>query len=125
MRDMTKVVIGFGSIWGLFSFASMLLSALSFGINDTFPEIIAVSLYGLTILPSCILAIWFYRPSAFWLIALSPISISGFMYQAFHMAGSSSTRVSALSPSSLAWIFIGAVPALIGYLILRSESREL
>ena len=52
MRDSTKVIIGFGSIWGLFAFAGMLFSSFTIGSNDSAPEVLTILLYGLTILPS-------------------------------------------------------------------------
>jgi hypothetical protein len=63
MRDSTKVIIGFGLIWGLFAFAGMLFSSFTIGSNDSAPEVLTILLYGLTILPSCILANSFMGPS--------------------------------------------------------------
>ena len=51
MRDRTKVIIGFGSIWGLFAFGALLYGSFTLGANVTLPEVVALALYGLTILP--------------------------------------------------------------------------
>ena len=120
MRDSTKVVIGFGSIWGLYALGATLLGSFTMGSNDTTPEIVAVVLYGLTLLPSCILAIWFQRRAAIWLLCLSGISLFGFMYQAFAQ-GLVSQPVTKLV-GSLSWmLFLVAVPALLGVALLRTE----
>ena len=39
----------------------------------TLPEVLAMVLYGLTILPSCILAIWYRKGPAVWLIEKASI----------------------------------------------------
>ena len=94
MRDQTKVIIGFGCIWGLIAFGAMLMGAfmvLMGGYDDTSPKTLAMILYGLTILPSCILAIWYRRGPATWLIVLSFISAFGFIYQEVHQP--STTRL--------------------------------
>lgn len=120
MRDSTKVVIGFGSIWGLYALGATLLGSFTMGSNDTTPEIVAVVLYGLTLLPSCILAIWFQRRAAIWLLCLSGISLFGFMYQAFAQ-GLVSQPVTKLA-GSLSWmLFLVAIPALLGVALLRTE----
>jgi hypothetical protein len=49
MRDSTKVIISFGSIWGLFPFGGMLLNSFMLGANDSAPEILAILRNGLTI----------------------------------------------------------------------------
>jgi hypothetical protein len=84
MRESTKVIIGFGSIWGLYAFGGMLFSSFTIGTNDSAPEVFAILLNGLTILPSCILAIWFMRYAAIWLMLLSPITAFGLVYQVVH-----------------------------------------
>jgi len=61
------------------------------GYDDTSPKTLAMILYGLTILPSCILAIWYRRGPATWLIVLSFISAFGFIYQEVHQP--STTRL--------------------------------
>jgi hypothetical protein len=45
MRDSTKVIIGFGSIWGLFAFGGTLFSSFAIGANDSAPEVLAILLY--------------------------------------------------------------------------------
>jgi hypothetical protein len=120
MRDSTKVVIGFGSIWGLYALGATLLGSFTMGSNDTTPEIVAVVLYGLTLLPSCILALWFQRRAAIWLLCLSGISLFGFTYQAF--AQSVVSQPVAKLVGSLSWmLFLVAIPALLGIALLRTE----
>jgi hypothetical protein len=38
LRDLAKVVIGCGSIWGLFASGGILISSFTQGINDTIPD---------------------------------------------------------------------------------------
>jgi hypothetical protein len=118
MRDSTKVVIGFGSIWGLFAFGGMLLSSFTIGANDSAPEVVAILLYGLTILPSCILAIWFMRYAALWLMLLAPITASGLIYQVVHSrrpAGDYWTVVGGMAEA----LIVAAIPGAIGLLLFR------
>jgi len=123
MRDRTKVIIGFGSIWGLFALGALLYGSFTLGANDTLPEVIAITLYGLTILPSCIMAIWYRRLVAYWLIALSPVVVFGFVYQL--IAQNTSERASGQMPSRVAFLLIIAgIPALIGMLLLTAEPQN-
>jgi hypothetical protein len=117
VRDQTKVIIGFGSIWGLFALGVVLISSFMFGSNDTVPEIAALVLYGLTILPACILAIWYRRGPAWWLIVLSFISIFGSMYQ---VAQEESRALKAYA----APLLVASIPGIIGILLLRSRRGE-
>ena len=84
MRDRAKVIIGFGSIWGLYAFGGMLFSSFTIKTNDSAPEVVAMLLNGLTVLPSCVLAIWFMRYAAIWLMALFRITAFGVIYQVIH-----------------------------------------
>ncbi len=122
MRDSTKVVIGLGSIWGLYAFAATFFSAFTLGSNDTAPEIFALLLYGLTILPSCILAIWHARLAGFWLLSLTPITAFGAIYQiATHWSGNDQ----GWSIGKIAWLlFVVALPGLIGLSLLRTVRRR-
>jgi hypothetical protein len=121
MRDSTKVIIGFGSIWGLYAFGGMLFS--SFGTNDSAPEVLAILLNGLTILPSCILAIWFMRYAAIWLMALFPITAFGVIYQVIHSrspAGGYWTVV-----GDMAWgLIVAAIPGATGILLFRRQGDQ-
>jgi hypothetical protein len=127
MRDQTKVIIGFGCIWGLFAFGAMLMGAfmaLMVGYNGTAPGTLAMILYGLTVLPSCIIAIWYRRISAIWLIVLSFIAAFGFVhqdvYQSTHDKAYQSSLVHTIVP-----IVIAAIPGLLGVLLLRSVRDEI
>src|ERR1700733_1103702 len=114
MRDSTKVVIGLGSIWGLFMFGGLLFSSFTMGANDSLPEVLAILLNGLTILPSCILAIWFAKPAAMWLMLLTPITAFGLAYEILHLRSSA---------SEIAWAFVVAlIPGAIG-LLFRSQGE--
>jgi hypothetical protein len=123
MRDSTKVIIGFGSIWGLFALGGMLFSSFTIGTNDSAPEVFAILLNGLTILPSCILAIWFMRYAALWLMALFPITASGVVYQVIHSgipAGGYWTVV-----GDVAWgLIMAAIPGAIGMLLFRRQGDQ-
>jgi hypothetical protein len=122
MRDSTKVIIGFGSIWGLFFFGGMLLSSFTLGANDSVPEVLAILLNGLTILPSCIYAIWFMRYAALWLMFLSAITAFGLVYQEIH----SSKPVGDFwgEAGGLTWaLIVAAIPAAIGILLFRRQGE--
>jgi hypothetical protein len=123
MRDSTKVVIGFGSIWGLYAFGGMLFSSFTVGTNDSAPEVLAILLNGLTILPSCILAIWFMRYAAILLMALFPITAFGVVYQVIHSrnpAGGYWTVV-----DDMAWgLIVAAIPGAIGILLFRRQGDQ-
>jgi hypothetical protein len=123
MRDSTKVIIGFGSIWGLLAFGLMLVGSFTLGTNDTAPEVVAILLYGLTILPSCILAIWYRKAAAIWLITLAAISAFGFIYQIFEEAGRGWGYGSLLRDVAYP-LFLAAIPMLLGVLLLRSHRSE-
>jgi len=120
---MTKVVLGFGSIWGLFAFGALLLGSFTFGANDSTPEVVALSLYGLTLLPCCIIAIWFRKPVALWLVALTSITAFGFVYQFIRQMD-----VAKLTLARLADLFseliVASIPGLIGTYLLRNGHRE-
>jgi hypothetical protein len=118
MRDRTKVIIGFGSIWGLWALGVLIFSAFSIGANDSRPEIIAFVLYGLTMFPACILAMWFRKYAATWLIILSAIAAFGFTYQL--IAQGSNQKVEMMG-RSLTFFVIAGIPALLGTLLLRGE----
>src|SRR5271156_3036531 len=120
MRDSTKVIIGFGSIWGLFAFGGMVLTSFTIGSNDSAPEVVAILLYGLTILPSCICAIWFMRYAALWLMFLSPITAFGLVYQVIHSrkpTADSWTVAGGLAEA----LIVAAIPGAIGMLLFRRQ----
>lgn len=124
MRDLTKVIIGFGSIWGLFALGAMLIGSFTIGSNDTVPEIVAIVLYGLTILPTCILAIWYRRTAAVWLITLAPIAAFGFIYQIIGQADNNKAYESLWRDVPVG-LFIAAIPGLLGILLLRSDPIDM
>lgn len=111
------MIIGFGSIWGLFAFGGMLFSSFTVGANDSAPEVLAILLYGLTILPSCILAIWFMSYAALWLMLLAPITAIGLVYQTIH-SGTAGDYWTALGGVAEALI-VAAIPGIIGLLLFR------
>jgi hypothetical protein len=119
MRDSTKVIIGLGSIWGLFAFGALLVGSFTIGSNDSLPEVVAIVLYGVTILLSCILAIWFRKLMATWLIILTPVTAFGFIYQ--WIAQKSLERTgAAIATSAVFPLIIAFIPALMGTLLLRT-----
>jgi hypothetical protein len=120
MRDSTKVIIGFGSIWGLYAFGAMVLGSFTIGVNDSAPEVVAILLYGLTVLPSCILAIWFRKYAATWLLMLFPITAFGFIYQTVQQ-GVDGKADWAVVRSIAVLMIVAAIPGLIGVLLFRSE----
>jgi hypothetical protein len=120
MRDSTKVIIGFGSIWGLFAFGGMLFGSFTIGSNDSAPEVLAILLNGLTILPSCILAIWFMRYAALWLMVLFPITAFGLVYQAIHSRTPAENYWNVVGGITEALI-VAAIPGAIGILLFRRQ----
>lgn len=123
MRDQLKVIIGFGSIWGLFAFGSILLSSFALGVNDTAPERLALMLYALTILPACILAIWYRRASGFWLVALAILTLCGFTYQVVVQASEVTPYKVSLGDVA-STVFFSSIPALLGVSLLRTSPLE-
>jgi hypothetical protein len=121
MRDSTKVIIGFGSIWGLFAFVGMLFASFTVGANDSAPEVLAILLYGLTILPSCILAIWFIRYAALWLMLLAPITASGLFYQA--ILSSAAADHWPVAGRVAQAVIVAAIPGVIGLLLFRRRGE--
>jgi hypothetical protein len=122
MRDSTKVILGLGSIWGLYAFGGMLFSSFTIGTNDSAPEVVALLLNGLTVLPSCILAIWFTRYAAMWLMALFPMTAFGVIYQVIH------ARIPARGQwtvvGDMAWgLIVAAIPGAIGILLFRRQDE--
>ena len=122
MRDSTKVVIGLGSIWGLLSFGFLVVSSFTIGNNDTMVEIIALGFYGFTVLPMCILAIWYRRFSAIWLIALSLLSSVAFVYQGFHQ--SMDQTYHQILADLTGPLVVAVIPAVIGYALVWSDRRD-
>ncbi len=120
MRATTKAIIGFGSILGLYALGAMAFGSFSLGANDTSPEIIAMLLYGLTFLPACILAIWFRKPAAWWLLLLFPATALGFIYQTV-VQGASDATLWSKAGSIAGDLATAAVPGLFGLLLLRSK----
>jgi hypothetical protein len=118
MRDSTKVIIGFGSIWGLFAFGGMLFSSFTIGTNDSAPEVLTILLYGLTILPACIFAIWFMRYAALWLMILFPITAFGLVYQVIHSRTAAEDYWTVAGGIAEAFI-VAAIPGAIGILLFR------
>ncbi len=119
MRDQLKVIIGFGSIWGVFVLGGILLSSFTMGANDTAPETLALFLYAFTTLPSCILAIWHRRACGCWLIGLSVVTLYGFAYQIVVKADQNASY--GMSLGAFAWMsFFIMAPALIGVALLRT-----
>jgi hypothetical protein len=118
-----KLIIGFGSIWGLYAFGGMLFSLFTIGTTDSAPEVLAILLNGLTILPSCILAIWFMRYAAIWLILLSPVTALGLVYKVIHSRnppGGYRTVVGVMAEA----LIVAAIPGAIGLLLFRAANHS-
>lgn len=123
MRDSTKVIIGFGSIWGLLAFGVMVWGSFTMGWDDSLPTRVAIVLYGLTILPSCILAIWFRKQAASWLIILALITAFEFIYQV--RAKKNGDRSYGTIASSMVFsLIIASIPALVGALLFRAAQQD-
>jgi len=106
----------------LFAFGACLWGSFTIGSNDTAPEIVAIVLYGLSILPACILAIWFQKGAALWLIALFPITLYGSVYQM--VKGPAVGDYKSLAREVMYILIISAIPGLLGFLLLRSARDE-
>jgi hypothetical protein len=100
----------------------MLFSSFTIGANDSAPEVLAILLYGLTILPSCILAIWFMRYAALWLMLLAPITAFGLVYQLIHSRTSARNYSTVLGGMAEALI-VAAIPGAIGLLLFRRRGE--
>jgi hypothetical protein len=123
MTSGAKAIIGLGSIWGLYAFGALLISSFTIGANDTAPEIVGIALYGLTLLPSCILAIWRRKIAAIWLIALPFLTAFGLTYQVIHdPARGHLGEIPAKAVINI--ILFAGIPIVIGTLLLGSARRE-
>jgi hypothetical protein len=101
----------------------MVVTSFTIGANDTEPEVIAILLYGLTVLPACLLAIRFPKSSGIWLILVSLVSGFGFVYQAC------STRqpdesFGAFLKGLIGLLVIACIPGAIGGGLLRIERKD-
>jgi hypothetical protein len=122
MRDSTKVIIGFGSTWSLYAFGGMLFSSFTIGTKDSAPEVLAILLNGLTIPPSCILAIWLMRYAAIWLMALFPITAYGVIYQVIHSRNPVGGQWTVVG--DMAWgLIVAAIPGAIGIILFRRQGE--
>jgi len=119
MSSALKVVIGLGSIWGLFSFGFMAVNSFTIGANDTAPEIIAILLYGFTVLPACLVAIRFPRPSGVWLLFVSLVACLGFVYQTFSSTRPPDESHGSFLRGSISILVVACIPAAIGGCLLR------
>lgn len=119
MRDLTKVIIGFGSIWGLLACGAVAASFLFVGKGDTASEMVTMALYGFTILPACLFAIRYPRISGWWLLIVAGITTIGLGYQEFCHSGHREMHGEFLE-HILQSLIIAGIPALIGYSLLRS-----
>jgi len=122
MRDQTRVVIGFGSIWGLFALGALILGAITFGASDSALEAIALTLYGLTILPACILSIWFRKSAGSWLIVLSLITAVALTHKELAQIANDLPKRSMVS-ELLTDFVVAAIPAALGLLLVRREPK--
>src|ERR1039458_2483365 len=118
MRNQAKMIIGFGSMWGLIAFGFMVLNSFDLGSNDTAPEVVAVVLYGLTVLPACIVAIWYHKVSAVWLLVLSFITAFGFIYQVVEQAARENAYRS-IPRGLIGPLLIAVISGIIGILLRR------
>ena len=114
-------MIGFGSIWGLFALGGTFFSSFTFGRNDTLPEIIASLLYGLTILPACLLAVWKRKIAALWLLFLAPVTALGWSYQV--MERSQVRGVWQRSEALGIMLVTASIPGVLGAVLLRLQRR--
>jgi len=111
MRDSTKVIIGFGSILGLYAFGAGCLGLLISGAGMP----VAGFLYCFTFLPACLLAIWFKRSAAIWLLLLALITGIAFGKELLRLAPDIGF---AEIPRS---IIVTGLPGLFGFLLLRTK----
>ncbi len=116
-------MLGFGSIWGLYAFGALIFGAFTLGVNDSAPEVVAISLYGLTALPSCILAIWFPRNVAIWLFALSAITAFGFTYQMILSKKVETLHTPWITEVALISIIV-AIPVILGLFLLQPRGAS-
>jgi hypothetical protein len=121
MNSARKAVIGLGSIWGLFAFGVMVVTSFTIGANDSAPEVIAIVLYGFTVLPACLLAIRFPKSPGIWLIFVSLASIFGFAYQAFSSRRPPDESFGSFLGGLIVVLVIACVPAALGGCLLRIE----
>jgi hypothetical protein len=121
MSSERKVVIGLGSIWGLFAFGVMVVTSFTIGANDSAPEVIAIVLYGFTVLPSCLLAIRFPKACGLWLVMVSLVTCFGFAYQDFSSKRPPDESLAAFLRGLIVSQAVALIPAVIGGCLLFLE----
>lgn len=120
MRDSTKVIIGLGSIWGVFVLGGTILASFAIGAKDTTPEVVALIVSGFGILPCCLLAIWRRRIAAWSLLGIAAVCGYGFTYQTVFRRSQESS--SSLLGNAASALLFTCIPGLIGFLLLRATN---
>ena len=123
VRDAARVAIGLGCVWGLYAFVAMVLNSMNFGPSDTLPYVVMMVVYGLTLLPSCLLSIWYPKFPALWLVALGPLTAAGFLYQ---IVGRTSWEkaMGNFTSDVLTALFLAAIPFALGIVLFVTRERK-
>jgi hypothetical protein len=116
-----RAAVFIGGIYGalvLFAAAPMYL----FSAQQAQPLFLKVAggLYTLTLLPAAICAIWFKRIGGIWMIAVSALGAIALCSQEIARYHRSDGPL-ALGASLLWWLFVAAIPAAIGGVILKHD----
>jgi len=122
VRDHVKVVIGVGCAWGLYALLATHVDEFNFTFNDSVLEIVSIMAYGLSLLPACILAIWYRKVAAIWLILLTPVAAVGFIYQITSHAAIEKAKGDYNSDLWTAAIS-ASIPAILGIILFFSTDK--
>jgi hypothetical protein len=109
-RTLSMIVFSLAGLCGLWGCAALPMAIFTIGVNDSVPEVWALLLPA-TLLPTCIIALWWRRQASVWLLLLGMIWIYGMTWQRHYME-----TIRHFPQESLWAFFLGAfMPA---YLIL-------
>ncbi len=83
-----------------------------------------MAVYAISLLPSCIAAIWRPNIAAIWLFCIASVSTFGFGYQIF--ARNQARETLASNVGSMAWtLLLVSIPILLGYTFLKEKKVRL
>jgi hypothetical protein len=84
-RSISLGVFSLGMIGGVFGCVRAPGAIFVIGVNDSTPEVVGL-LLPLTLLPLCIVALWWRRLASLWLLVLALIWTFGMVYERHYMS---------------------------------------
>ena len=84
-RALSIGLYSIGMIAGLFGCVATPRAIFVIGVNDSMPEVWAL-LLPMTLLPTCVVALWWRKPASVWFLLLSLIWACGMIWQRHYMS---------------------------------------